>query len=352
MKDFLKNIIYKNQTIREALTKLDEFALKINLTLFVLDENDKMVGTLTDGDIRRGLLGGSTINDPIEKVMFTKFRYLEKGKSNVDKIAEYRKKEIPQLPVLDQEGKLCDVFSFREKHTLLPIEVVMMAGGIGERLRPLTENLPKPLLLVGDKPIIEHNIDRLAKFGVEHIRISVRYLGEKIESYFGDGAAKNIKISYLKEEKPMGTIGALKLADKFDEDTIIVMNSDLLTNIDYEGLYQQFVNDGAVMCVATVPYKINVPYAILEVEGTTITSLKEKPTYTYYANAGIYIMKKEVLAHIPDDTRFDAPDLLELLINQGQKVTSYSILEYWLDIGKHEDYKKAQEDIKHLNLNS
>ena len=351
MKDFLNNILYDHQTIREALAKLDEFALKINLTLFVLDKNEKMIGTVTDGDIRRGLLSGNTINDSITKVMFTNFRYLEKDKNNVEKIAEFRKKEIAQLPVLDKEGKISDIFSFREKITLLPVDVVLMAGGVGERLKPLTDNLPKPLLPVGDKPIIEHNIDRLIRFGVDQIKISVRYLGEKIESYFGNGASKNIKISYLKEDKPMGTIGSLCLADHFEHDTIIVMNSDLLTNIDFEGLYLQFKNDDAVMSVATIPYKINVPYAILEVENSSITSLKEKPTYTYYANAGIYIMRKEVLSYIPNDVRYDAPELLELLIEKGKKVTSYPILEYWLDIGKHEDYKKAQEDIKHLNLN-
>jgi dTDP-glucose pyrophosphorylase len=352
MKDFLKNIIYDYQTIREALSKLDEFALKINLTLFVLDKEEKMIGTLTDGDIRRGLLAGNTIDDKVSKVMFTNFRFLEKGKDNVEKIAECREKNIAQLPVLDYNGRICDVFSFREKNTLLPIDVVLMAGGVGERLKPLTETVPKPLLPVGGKPIIEHNIDRLIRFGVQHIRISIRYLGEKIEIYFGDGSSKNVRISYLKEDQPMGTIGALSLIKDFEHDAIIVMNSDLLTNIDYEGLYRQFIADDAVMCVATIPYKINVPYAIVEVDESKITSLKEKPTFTYYANAGIYLLKKKVLSYIPENTRFDAPELLELLINKGEKVTSYSILEYWLDIGKHEDYKKAQEDIKHLNLNN
>ncbi|HVD98328.1 MAG TPA: nucleotidyltransferase family protein [Cytophagaceae bacterium] len=350
MKDFLNNIIYESQTIREALAKLDEYALKINLTLFVLDEEHKMSGTVTDGDIRRGLLSGISIDDKVTKVMYSNFRYLEKGQNNVEKIAEYRAKGIQQLPVLDKDKKIHNIFSFREKITLLPVEVVLMAGGIGERLKPLTDHLPKPLLPVGNKPIIEHNIDRLIRFGVEHIKISIRYMGEKIEHYFGDGKNKNITISYLKEDKPMGTIGSLCLVDHFEHDTVIVMNSDLLTNINFEEFYLQFKNDRAVMSVATIPYKINVPYAIMEVNENEITSLKEKPTYTYYANAGIYIMSKEALSYIPDNTRFDAPDLLEVLINNGKKVTSYPILEYWLDIGKPEDYKKAQEDIKHINL--
>jgi NDP-sugar pyrophosphorylase family protein len=198
--------------------------------------------------------------------------------------------------------------------------------------------------------VIEHNIDRLNKFGIGNVRISVRHMSDKIMDYFGDGSSKDMSISYVKEDKPLGTIGSVKLAGAFLQETILVMNSDLLTNIDFEALYQQFIDDKADMIVATVPYKINVPYAILEVEGSRIHSLKEKPTYTYYANAGIYLMKKEVIASIPSDTKFDAPDLIEKLIEAGKVVTSYPILEYWLDIGKHEDYIKAQDDIKHIKL--
>jgi len=350
MNKFSENTIYDYQTVREALARLDKFALKINLTLFVLSKEDKLVGTITDGDIRRGLLAGDNLGDPISKIMHTQFRFIKKNNYTLDQLSEFRKKGISLVPVLDDEGKIDRVISFRDQITLLPLDVVLMAGGIGERLKPLTDNIPKPLLPIGDKPIIEHNIDRLIRFGVDQFIIAVRHMSEKIESYLGNGSEKNINIQYQKEDKPMGTIGALSQVPNFQHNAIIVMNSDLLTNIDYEDFYKKFLEDDASICVASVPYKINVPYAIMELENNTITSLKEKPTYTYYANAGIYLIKKEVLSLIPKNEKFDATELIELAIKKNMKVSTYPILGYWLDIGKHEDYKKAQEDIKHINL--
>jgi NDP-sugar pyrophosphorylase family protein len=225
-----------------------------------------------------------------------------------------------------------------------------MAGGEGQRLRPLTETTPKPLLKVGSKPIIEHGIDRLITFGINNFHISIKYLGEQMVDYFGDGSSKSVNISYVREEQKLGTAGALALVDDFRNDTILMMNSDLLTNIDFEDIYRNFKKSGSDLMVACIPYKVDVPYAILEMENDRVISLKEKPSYTYYSNAGIYIMKREVVDVIPKNEHFNATDLMDTLIAKGNKVGYYPILGYWLDIGKMDDFFKAQEDIKHIRL--
>src|SRR5690606_6964271 len=185
----------------------------------------------------------------------------------------------------------------------------------GKRLRPLTENTPKPLLKVGDKPIIEYNIERLAKVGVKKINLSINYLGDQLVEYFGDGKDRNLNIQYVREEKPLGTIGSILLIDHFDHDDIIVMNSDLLTNIDYVDFFQTYKKSQADMAVAATSYHVDVPYAVLEVnEVNTVKSLKEKPRYTYYSNAGIYILKRSLLRMIPEDQFFDITDLMDRVI--------------------------------------
>ena len=222
-----------------------------------------------------------------------------------------------------------------------------MAGGEGRRLRPLTEKTPKPLLKVGNKPILEHNIDRLIHFGIDDYWICVRYLGEQIEEYFGDGSLRNISIKYIWEEEPLGTIGAVTRITDFKHDHILVTNSDLLTNLDYEDFYLDFVKKEADLSVVTIPYSINVPYAVLETSNGHVLSFKEKPTYTYYSNGGIYLMKKSMLQYVPKGF-FNATDLMEYLLKNSHRVVSYPLHGYWLDIGRTEDYARAQEDIKYL----
>ena len=225
-----------------------------------------------------------------------------------------------------------------------------MAGGRGERLRPLTDSIPKPLLRIDNKPIIEYNVERLSEFGVQTMFISLKYLGEQIENYFSDGSDRGLNIRYVNENEPLGTIGALGLMEDFEHDTLLVMNSDLLTNINFEDFYREFINKDADFGVASIPYQVNIPYAVLETDEEKVISFKEKPTYTYYSNAGIYLMKKEVIKHIPKNAFYNATDLMEQLISINKKVIFYPLLGYWLDIGRHEDFKKAQEDIKHIRF--
>ena len=350
MKDYSKNIIYNHQTVKEALEKLNALGSKDNLTLFVLNDKQQLLATLTDGDVRRGLLAGKNIENTVDAVMFEQFRYLQKNNFTLDDIKELKKKEIELIPILNGDKKIHRIIDLSEKKTILPIDAVIMAGGMGKRLKPLTDNIPKPLLMIGDKPIMEHTIDRLNSFGVENIFITINHFGDQIENYFGDGGNKGLNINYVREDEPLGTIGSVALIKEFSNDYVLVMNADLLTDIDFEDFFRTFIERKAEVIVATIPYRITVPYAILETDDEQILSLKEKPTYTYYSNAGIYLIKRERLNLIPKSKFYNATDLMEALINQKAKVAYYPILSYWQDIGRLEDYHKAQEDIKHLKL--
>ena len=222
-----------------------------------------------------------------------------------------------------------------------------MAGGKGERLRPLTEKTPKPLLEVGGKCIIDHNVDRLISYGVQHVNVTVNYLGEQLEEHFAtphDG----VRVRTFHEPKFLGTIGSIKFVDTFYNDTVLVMNSDLFTNIDYEDFFLHFQMHDAEMSVAAVPYNISIELGILDLDGRNIKGLIEKPKYNYYANAGIYLVKKHALAEIPEDTFFHATHLVEKLIAQGKKVIRYPLNGTWIDIGTPQEYERAKELVKHL----
>jgi len=348
MINFKKHFLKENSTIKQALVKLDELAK--DAILFVVDEKEKLIGSLTDGDIRRGLIKGITIDNKINDVIQDNPRFVRKGESNIKKIIEYREGNFRVIPVLDRDNVIVNIINFRFFKSYLPLDAVVMAGGRGQRLRPLTDNTPKPLLKIGDKPIIEHNIDRLVSFGVDDFWLSVRYLGEQLQNYFKDGSHKNIKTDYIWETEPLGTIGAISKIDNFQHDYILVTNSDILTNLDYEDFFITFLESGADLSVVTIPYDVKVPYAVLETSNNEVLSFKEKPTYTYYSNGGIYLMKKKVLELIPKNSFFNATDLMETLIQKNFTVHSYPLRGYWLDIGKHEDFKQAQEDIKHIKF--
>ena len=349
MTDLAQSTIHKNSTVEEGLRKLN--LIPDSLVLFVLDEDAKLVGTLTDGDVRRGLLQGKTIKDKIADFMHRDFRFIRQGNFHIDEIERYKEQSIYLLPLLDKEDRLVKVLNLKKLKSVLPAEAVIMAGGKGQRLRPLTLDKPKPLLKVGDKPILEYNIDRLRDFGIQNIHITIKYLGDQIIEYFGDGKNKGLEIAYFEEAKPMGTIGSLAAIGDITCPHVLLMNSDLLTNIDLHDFFRFYQNSGADMAVASIPYEVNIPYAVLETDNNnSVKSLKEKPTYTYYSNAGIYFLKKEIIDLIPKAEFFDAPDLMDKLIQMGRKVAAYPLHCYWLDIGKHHDYEKAQEDIKHIKL--
>lgn len=344
MKD---HTINQSVTLLKALEQINSLAPE-PLVLFVLDDENRMVGTLTDGDSRRALIGGSSVEDKVEKIMHCNFNYMKI--EEIDDVRDLkRQKELKMklVPVLDRDMHIVEIINLEKYKTRLPIDAVLMAGGKGERLRPLTEKTPKPLLTVGDKAIIDHNIDRLISYGVKHINVTVNYLAEQLEEHFqiprGD-----VKVQTVREPKFLGTIGSIRFVKEFHNDTVLVMNSDLFTNINYEDFYLHFKEHNADMSVAAVPYTVSVPYGIFDLNGRVIKGLIEKPTYNYYANAGIYLIKRNALDLIPDDQFFNATDLIEKLISEGKKVIRFPLNGTWIDIGNPQEYQKANELVKHL----
>jgi dTDP-glucose pyrophosphorylase len=349
MRQFKEHIIKNNLSIKQALERLDMLAK--DAILFVVDELGKLQGSLTDGDVRRGLLNGVTIDELVIKIIQSNPKFILKSNYDLKEIIDLRSKNYKVFPVIDNSETIINIINFRLIKSYLPVDAVIMAGGKGTRLQPLTNDVPKPLLKVGDKTIIEHNIDRLVEFGIDDFWISVNYLGEKIEDYFSPRKHKNISINYVWENKPLGTIGAVSKIDDLNHKHILVTNSDILTNLDYEQFYLDFLKSNADLSIVSIPYNVDIPYAVLErdIKGQ-VKSFKEKPTYTYYSNGGIYLIKKSVLELIPKDSFFNATDLIEKLISLNKKVITYSFQGYWLDIGKHDDYKKAKEDINNINF--
>ncbi|MBR4925178.1 MAG: nucleotidyltransferase family protein [Prevotella sp.] len=342
-----KHIINQNMPLLEALSRINTLAPS-PLVLFVVDDEDRMVGTLTDGDSRRALIAGASVNDKAERIMLRNFRYMRSDDiSNVIEIRRQKEMKMKLVPILDEERHIIDIINLEKYKTRLPIDAVLMAGGKGERLRPLTEKTPKPLLTVGDKAIIDHNIDRLISYGVQHINVTVNYLHEQIEEHYKE-PRNGVKIRTFLEPKFLGTIGSIKFVDSFHNDTILVMNSDLFTNIDYEDFFLHFQQYDAEMSVAAVPYNISIPYGILDLDGRDIKGLLEKPKYNYYANAGIYLIKRQALKEIPEETFFNATDLIEKLIANGKRVIRYPLNGTWIDIGNPQEYQKAQDFVRHL----
>ena len=348
MRSYKEHLILSGSTIKQALAILNK--LSQDAILFVVDANDKLIGSLTDGDIRRGLLNNFTIEGVINKIIQPNPRFIRKGNYDIQKIIEYRERDYRIIPVLDNNDIVVNVINFRYIKSYLPIDAVIMAGGRGQRLQPLTDNTPKPLLKVGNKPIMEHNLNRLVMFGIDDFWVSVNYLGEQIEDYFGNGNEKNINIEYVWENEPLGTIGAVSKIDKFKHEYVLVTNSDLLTNIDYENFFLEFIKTKADLAVLTIPYQVVIPYAVFETEKGEVKSFKEKPTYTYYSNGGIYLIRRELLDLIPKNKFYNATDLMEDLIQKNNKVISFPFSGYWLDIGKHEDFEKGQKDINNIKF--
>jgi dTDP-glucose pyrophosphorylase len=341
------HIIREDKTLLEALSLINEL-YPDPLVLFVVNDENGMVGTLTDGDSRRALIAGASVTDKVGKVMHRNFNFMKvEDASNVTEIKRQKELKMKLVPILDNSKHIVEIINLEQYKTRLPIDAVLMAGGKGERLRPLTEKKPKPLLPVGNKAIIDHNIDRLINYGVKHISVTVNYLKEQIEEHFAE-PHNGVMVHTVREPKFLGTIGSIRFVKEFHNDTILVMNSDLFTNIDYEDFYLHFIEHNADMSVAAVPYTVSVPYGIFDLNGRNIQGLIEKPTYNYYANAGIYLIKRSALDEIPEDTFFNATDLIEKLISDGKKVIRFPLNGTWIDIGNPQEYKYANELIGHM----
>lgn len=341
------NTINQHSTIHEALIALDGNTHDWQ-TLFVLDDNERMVGTLTDGDIRRGLIHGAAIEDMVNKVMHRDFKFIREGHYDAQRLKALREHQIFFVPVLDTDNHIVSVCDLLKYRNYLPVDAVLMAGGQGMRLRPLTEKMPKPLLPIGNKAIIDHNIDLLVSYGIKHINVTVNYLAEQLEEHFTEPRG-DVQVQTVRESEFLGTIGSVHLIKKFFNDDILVMNSDLFTNINFEDFYLHFKEHDADMSVAVVPYSVSIPYGIVQLEGKrNVKGIVEKPTYDYYVNAGIYLMKKSALDFIPKNTVFHSTHLIEKMLVAEKKVIRFPLNGTWIDIGNLQEYKRANDLVGHL----
>ena len=341
-------LISCSSSILEVISKIDSVSINNSGILFVTDENNKIVGTVSDGDCRRALIRNKSLTISVKDIMNKDFTYIRKSAFDISVIKNIRQRGIKYVPELNDDGTLYKIRDFTNGKSYIPVDAVLMAGGKGERLRPLTLETPKPLLKVADKPIIDYNIDNIIHYGVEHINVTVNYLYNQIEGHFKE-PVKGIQVKCVREGKFLGTIGSLEIIKEWHNDTILLMNSDLFTNIDFEDFYIHFKKHGADMSVAAVPYNVNIPYGIFEIENSReIKGIKEKPSYYYYANAGIYLIKRDLLNLIPKDTFYNATDFMEKLIELNKKVIRYPITGYWVDIGKPEDFKSVQEFARNI----
>lgn len=346
MSDFSKYIIKEDASVKEALIALNKLSSD-TLTLFIIDKDECIIGSLTDGDIRRKLIEGYKLEDNVKLIANRNFIFVRENELHVEKIKTFKSGGIYLLPVLNKENNIVSILNLKKKKSILPIDAVLMAGGKGERLRPLTEKTPKPLLKVGDKAIIDYNVGSLLDYGIEKIYVTTNYLAEQIEDHFRNSKEYSL-IECIREPKYLGTIGSLGYIKSLKNDTILLMNSDLFTNINYEDFFLHFQRNNADVCVATIPYTITIPYGVFDLNEMKVKRIREKPTFDYYVNSGIYLIKKELLRLIPENTFFNATDFLEKIVSLKYDVVHFPFTGYWIDIGKHEDYKKAQDFVKYL----
>jgi dTDP-glucose pyrophosphorylase len=329
-----------NQSIREALSVIDEGGIQIAL---VVNENDHLEGVATDGDIRRGILEGIDLDTPVRTVINEDpitARPQADWQSLIDRMQARR---IHQIPIVNDEGCVVgiEVLDDLLEPEVRPNPVVLMAGGLGTRLRPLTEDCPKPLLEVGDQPILETIIEGFIAHGFRRFYLSVNYKAEMIEDYFGDGSDWGIDITYVHEEKRLGTAGPLSLLPEQPDETMIVMNGDLLTKLNFAHLLDFHHKHGAAATMCVREHETQVPYGVIETDDQYMTGLEEKPTERYFVNSGIYALEPETLDLVPEDEFFDMTELFERLIDKERKATCFPVREYWQDIGRKKDFRKA-----------
>ena len=336
-----------NSTIKEALKIIDSGAVKIAL---VVDENDKLLGTITDGDIRRAILKGKNLEDGIEDIYFKNpiTVSIDENKENIINLCISKK--IYQVPVVDKDGKIVKIILLDE--ILKPKEysnrVILMVGGLGTRLRPLTENTPKPMLSVGGKPILQTIIERFRDYGFRNITLCVNYKAEMIKEYFENGNKFGVNIDYVIENKKMGTAGALSLLKEKPKEPFFVMNGDILTNINFENMLEYHLEHNSTATIAVRKYDFQVPFGVVKMENNKIKAIEEKPTYKFFVSAGIYMLNPECIDYVPKNKYYDMPTLFENLIKDNKKTFSFPIREYWLDIGRIEEYEKAQIEYKRI----
>ena len=343
MEKWRKNIIASNGKLVEAIKKIDDSGIQLVL---VANSEGYLEGILTDGDVRRAILKGKFLDIPVEEVMNRNPRTVLENASREEILAIMRRYTMHHLPMLDSSGKILKLFTLDELigAVEIPNWVVLMAGGLGKRLRPLTDEIPKPLLSVAGKPILESILQSFSEQGFRKFFISVNYKAEMIQNHFGNGEKFGIEIAYLHEDKSLGTAGALSNLPGKPDLPLIVMNGDLLTRTNFDAILKFHTEHKSVGTMAVREYDFQVPYGVVNVEDYKIKKIEEKPIQKFFVNAGIYVLSPEVLNYIPKDTYFDMPTLFENLITSKQDISAYPLREYWLDVGRLEEFEKAQRE--------
>lgn len=344
-------IITDNDSIRDCASLIDRNGKRIAL---VVDGGRHLVSTITDGDIRRAILNNIGLDEPVARLLKQKAGtpYAQPVTARLDDSRATHLKllqdnNIAHLPLLDEDQRVVDLVTLDQLVAKgnLPLQAVIMAGGYGTRLRPLTEDTPKAMLPVGDTPLMEIIVGQLQQAGIYRVHLTVHHQSEKMIDHFGDGQEFGVHMTYVAEDRPLGTVGALGLMDQ-PEDTMLVINGDILTQVDFQAMLAFHQEHKAELTVAVQQYQLNVPYGVIEVDGPAVRGLVEKPVMNYFINAGIYLLEPSVHGSIPTGERYDMTELIQYLIDEGRSVAAFPIHEKWLDIGQHADYEKAQEMIK------
>lgn len=336
-------------TVREAMQCMDRTGHGIVL---VVDTEGHLLATVTDGDIRRAILAGMDLDLPVQDLLARRPPpphptpvTAPVGTSDAQLLRMMKSYGLRHIPIVDEAGRVVDIALLSElvKESELPLTAVVMVGGYGTRLRPLTEELPKPMLPVGGRPLLELIMEQLRQAGIRRIILTTHYKGDVIAKHFGNGRDFGVEIRYLEEKQPLGTAGALGLLAS--NEPLLVINGDILTKVDFRTMLEFHRKHQADMTVAVRQYEIRVPYGVMEVDGVAVTNILEKPTLRYLVNAGIYLLSPAVCRLVPPGQRYDMPDLINRLLKEGYRVVSFPILEYWIDIGHPEDYFRSLADI-------
>ncbi|MFF2752174.1 nucleotidyltransferase family protein [Psychrobacillus sp. NPDC058041] len=345
MKQWKDILVRESTSLFNTMKIIDDSSLQFAL---VVDENQRLLGTVTDGDIRRGILRGEGLEVEIQHVMNKTPLTASSGRTRSNYLKILKKNKVKQLPIIDELGKIVDIIftdqSVSEKES--NNTVILMVGGLGSRLRPLTNNIPKPMLHVGNKPILETIIEGFKQNGFTNFILSVNYKKEIIQDYFQDGDAFGVSISYIEEEKRMGTAGALSLLKEKPSNPVFVMNGDLLTQVNFEQLLQFHKESKAVATMCVREYEYQIPYGVIETEGQLLKNITEKPIHRSFVNAGIYVLSPEAFNLIPESKFYDMPDLFNQLMENNMLVSAFPIREYWLDIGRVDDFERANYEYR------
>jgi dTDP-glucose pyrophosphorylase/CBS domain-containing protein len=340
----LESVIVDPDTpIAAAIEQLDRAGTG---ALLLCPEDGKLVGLLSDGDLRRALMRNVPLTDPVRTIAIEAPITAAFGTSMPDALDLMVEREIDQLPLVDDEGRVVDFVLRRDVAVDARPELtaVIMAGGFGKRLMPLTENTPKPMLPVGDRPVLERTVRQLRRSGIRDVSMTTHYLGDHIEEHFGDGHAFGVRINYANEDQPLGTAGGLRLLDR-PAGPFVVVNGDILSGVPFDKMLEYHQDHDAEMTVGVRRYVIDVPFGVVESDGVRVRALKEKPSLTFFINAGIYLLEPTAWDRIPEGVRFDMTDLIEALVDEDHLVASFPIIEYWLDMGRPEDYQRAQDEL-------